>query len=103
MIKSLLLNRLFKSNPALFWLWFKLYRSRKGVRIKWFNKETLFIFDGYPRSGNTYLFHLLKEIYSETQMVHHFHTVASIKIAKQKRIKILILIREPLESISSNY
>ena len=97
------LRKLFMSKPFFFYLWYKLYRSKKKLKPKWFNKETTFYFDGYPRSGNTYMIFLMKEIYDEKNIIHHFHTIAPLKVALKKKIKSLIIIRNPIESVSSSY
>lgn len=101
MINSI--RNIFRTNPYLFIFWYKVYRSRKGVKLKWFNENTDLYFDGYPRSGNTFMLHLMRGIYDDKNMIHHFHTVSSLKIAFKKNIKSIILIRNPNDSISSYY
>jgi hypothetical protein len=97
------IRQYFKQNKILFYLWYKIYRSRQGTTINWFNKSTNFYFDGYPRSGNTFMLHLLRGVYQNQSIVHHFHAIAPLKIALSKNIKSIIIFREPSESISSNY
>ncbi len=97
------LRILFTTNPYLYFIWFKVYRSNRGLTIKWFNNQSKIYFDGYPRSGNTFLAHLMRAIYDDKKIIHHFHAVAPLKIAFKKYIKSIIIIRDPKDSISSNY
>ena len=97
------LRTLFSTNPYLYFIWFKIYRSNRGLKIKWFNNQSKIFFDGYPRSGNTFLAHLMRAIYNDKNIIHHFHAVAPLKIALNKNIKSVIIIRNPQDSISSNY
>lgn len=98
-----IIRNTFKSNPFLFWFWYKSYRSKNGLKINWFSDKTDFYFDGYPRSGNTYLLFLLSGIYKNNHIVHHFHAIAPLKIALGKDLKSIIIIRNPADAISSNY
>lgn len=59
--------------------------------------------DGYPRSGNTYSLHLIKTLYPDLGLVHHFHAIAPIKIALKKKIPVFILVRDPMNAITSWY
>lgn len=97
------LRNLFRSQPFLFKLWFKIYRSKRGLKIKWFDEDSKIYFDGYPRSGNTFLAHLMRAIYDDKKIIHHFHTVAPLKIALKREIRSIIIIRDPKEALSSNY
>lgn len=97
------MKKLIKSNPFLFSLWYHFYRKHRGVKINYFNSETKFLIDGYPRSGNTFAVSLTKNIFNEKNFLHHFHAIAPIKISLNKDIPVFILIREPKEAITSNY
>ncbi len=91
------------SQPLLYSIWFKLYRSKHGVKINWLDRNTTIFFDGYPRSGNTFMYFLFGKIYDIDIIAHHYHAIAPLKIALKKRIKSIIIIREPIEAIASNY
>jgi len=96
-------KKLAKENKYLFWLWFTVYRKNKGTKISYINKDTNIYIDGYPRSGNTFFIHLVKELFPFINSVHHLHAIAPLKIAMNKGIPIIILLREPQEAIASNY
>lgn len=97
------MKKVVKSNPILFELWYHLYRKNRGVKIGYFNSKTSFLLDGYPRSGNTFFAGLCKRIFNSDEFIHHFHAIAPIKIALNKRLPIFILLRELGEAISSYY
>ena len=97
------LRKQFQSQPLLYYFWFKLYRSNGGIKKQWFDKRISFYFDGYPRSGNTFMAHLINSIYDNEKILHHYHVIAPLKIALRNKIKSIIIIREPQECISSNY
>lgn len=90
-------------NMVLYYLWFKFVRQRTGLSIGFFDQDTNVYIDGYPRSGNTFLIHLTKQLLSGLNSVHHLHKIAPIKIAIVKDLPVFILIRNPLDAISSNY
>lgn len=92
-----------RRNPVLFKLWYYLYRKNRGVTIDFFRPETVLYLDGYPRSGNTYSLHLIRSLWPDIHFVHHFHAIAPIKIALRRNIPVYILVREPLNSITSWY
>jgi len=94
---------LVKWNPGLFFLWYQFYRKNRGVPLNYFSEETILYFDGYPRSGNTFGIHLIKNSWPDLNVVHHFHSIAPIKIAIRKEIPIFILVRDPDEAICSRY
>lgn len=98
-----MLRNLIKSSPFLFFLWYHLWRKNRGVKIEYFNKQTVLYLDGYQRSGNTYSLHLIKTIWPSIKFIHHFHAIAPIKIALKKNLPVFILLRDPLNSISSRY
>lgn len=73
------------------------------MKPNWFSNKTELHFDGYPRSGNSFLAHLIREILKDVKTVHHLHKVAPIKISLHKNIPVYILIRHPKDAITSNY
>ena len=97
------MKTLIEENKFYFRLYYHLYRKHRGIKPNWFSRETELYFDGYPRSGNTFLRHLTREIMPDIIAVHHFHKVAPIKIALEKKLPVYILTRNPKEAITSNY
>jgi len=97
------ITRLFSDNPFFYKLYFHLVRKHKGMKPNYFTSDTELYFDAYPRSGNTYFLHLVRNIFPETKTVHHLHKIAPLKIAMRKKLILIILFRDPSECISSNY
>lgn len=95
--------RFFFEVPFFYKIYFHVIRKHRGITPVYFNSETDYYFDGYPRSGNTYFGHLVLNIFPEKNAVHHLHSIATIKIAIKKGLPVFILIRNPQDSISSNY
>jgi hypothetical protein len=87
-------------NAILYKLWFKKCGKSK---LKLPNRKDSFYFAGYPRSGNTYFTKLISAVLPELIFSHHLHTVGAIKLAFQSKLPVLIIIREPLESVASLY
>lgn len=98
-----MIERVLKSNLVLFKIWYYLYRKHRGSKINYVSASTELYFDGYPRSGNTFGVYLIKTLWPELQIVHHFHAIAPIKEAVKKHINIFLLIRDPKDAISSWY
>ena len=73
------------------------------MKINWFSKKTVFFYDGYPRSGNTFLQMLIKNVYDKIDVVHHFHSIGAIKVALAKGVPTFIIYRDPKNAITSNY
>jgi hypothetical protein len=97
------LKKIVSSNILLYYLWFILVRKRKGLDIDFFRRDTDVFIDGYARSGNTFIIHLVRSLLPELNSVHHLHAVAPIKIALLLNLPAFILIRDPMNCISSKY
>lgn len=98
-----MLRRIFSDNPGFYRIYYHLIRKNRGIRPSFFTSETNIYYDGYPRSGNTFLNQLIIHVFPDLNAVHHLHKVAPIKIALNKDIPAFILIRNPDDAISSNY
>jgi len=88
-----------KKHTILYKIWFYLKSNKPMTSLP--NKKNLFFLTGYPRSGNSYFKNLLNYLNSKLNFCSHLHTIASIKIALKIRIPVYVIIRQPLESISS--
>ena len=47
--------------------------------------------------------HLIKTLWPDLPIVHHFHAIAPIKIALKNKIPVFILVRDPMNAITSWY
>ena len=90
-------------NKSLYTAYYHLYIRHKYKRLPWFSKETQIYYDGYPRSGNTFLDYIFRNVFKKIKSTHHFHKIAPIKIAFDKQIPVFILIRKPFDAITSYY
>jgi len=94
------LRQFARSNILLYSIWYNLGRTRSKVRLP--QKGDDFFFTGYPRSGNTYLANLLWTV-GNLKFASHLHTVAAIKIAIKRNLKIVVTIRNPFDAVSSSF
>ncbi len=82
-------------------------RLRNRYRDIVVSKKTIIVVEGFPRSANTFAFHIFRKsllkmnIDSLGKIGHHIHTTAQIKTALKKKIPILVIIRSPEEAIAS--
>ena len=63
--------------------------------------DTDICIEGFPRSGNTFLYKLVKELNPELKTANHKHSVGHIKHAFYLNKPVIILIRDPLDAITS--
>jgi len=97
------IKKIFKTNSILYYYWFNMFRKAESNSLRLPESGDDLYFDGYPRSGNTYSYWLLVYFYPNLKITHHLHTIGALKIAIQKKIKCLIIIRNPLDCVSSFY
>jgi hypothetical protein len=100
MISSL--KTLFKTKTLLYKIWFYLNKKNLSTHIRLPDNRDDFYFEGYPRSGNTYVYGLMKSLYPETKSCSHLHTIAGLKIAQTKGVPAIVIIRQPEDAIASN-
>jgi hypothetical protein len=96
---------LLKSNELGFKAWYNFYfRPRKDIsKRNYFTNSTKIFIAGFPRSGNTYATFLLRNIFQDFEFSHHFHTTGAIKVALSQKIPVLVLVRDPKNTITSFY
>ena len=73
----------------------------RGLKVAFPDRHTDLHLTGFPRSANTYCKQLVKEVFSDLQIVTHIHTISSLKIALRHKAKIILLLRSPLSTTSS--
>lgn len=95
-----IVRALFMSEPVLYGLWNSFFDKRKNKRNLPKASDKYFV-DGYPRSGNTFTKGFIHYCYPDIIANHHFHTIAPLKMALNYKLKILVLFRDPVDSISS--
>ena len=57
--------------------------------------------EAYPSSANSYLCNLIKALNREIDIAHHTHSIANIKLAFRYNVPVVVIIRNPIEAISS--
>jgi hypothetical protein len=97
------IKSLISRNKYFYVLYYHLIRKNIGIKPTWFSKDTRVYYDGYPRSGNTFFNHIFRNVFKEIKSVHHLHKIAPVKIALNKKLPVIILIRNPKDAIASNY
>ena len=99
-------ERVVQNQPALWLLWFTLYRSRRGVPVTRPSRSASLHLDGYPRSGNTFLTNLIRHAFPalrSNELVHHLHSISALRLSERYGTPIFILVRYPRDAIVSNY
>ena len=77
--------------------------EEKNKKLKLPEKGDSLYFDGYPRSGNTYTFGLIYRVFPSLHcnVSHHLHAKIPLKMALNKNVKSIIIIRKPDDAIVS--
>jgi hypothetical protein len=96
--RKMSLKSITKSNILLYRLWILIDNGKRKLPE---NNDNWY-FDGYPRSGNTFSKGLFLNIHPELNGTSHLHCIAGLKIALKKKIRTVIIFRDPLQSILSN-
>ncbi len=93
------IRQIIRSEPNIYkiFLYFK-----NGYTYKLPNKNTDIHLTGYQRSGNTFATKIIENIFSEYTFVTHFHSISSIKSAFNYDVPVIVLIRNPVDSVLSS-
>lgn len=84
------------------WERWKLANGKSQAPSIVITPETQIVLDGFPRSGNSYLFALMAVTQSsELKMAHHLHSVAHIKESVRRRLPTVVIARDPREAVLS--
>ncbi len=75
--------------------------STPGIDKRMVTKDTDICLEGFPRSGNTFLFHSFKFYNPDTKIAHHVHAEIQFIRAIKFGVPCVIVIREPLETLAS--
>lgn len=65
--------------------------------------STQLCIEGYPSSANSYTYHLFRVLFPEIKLSHHTHSYANVSIALEQNIPSIVLLRNPLDCISSRH
>ena len=89
-----------KSSRLITKIYFLIYRN-KGSKSK-ISKSTELLIDGPMRSANHFALFYIKK-FNNISISHHFHSPGSIRLAYEKKIPTLLLIRNPIDQIASTF
>ena len=66
------------------------------------SRNTDLVVEGFPRSGNTFLYSLIvAATRSDARIAHHTHGVAAFRLASRWKIPCVIVVREPAPAVAS--
>lgn len=66
------------------------------------DKNTQLLIEGWPRSGNTFAEQAFRMSQTrEVKLAHHFHAPAQVMAAVRRRLPVLVIIRDPVDSVCS--
>lgn len=89
-----------RGSPALYRLFLTL-RGLDSASILPTVDDRFFI-TGYQRSGNSYSKKLCEKLFPSVKFASHVHTVASLKMALDLGVPVVVLIRDPDNSVASS-
>jgi hypothetical protein len=83
-------------------LYAAVMRWRKRGRRLLLRNDTDLVIEGFPRSGNTFAVIAFQSVQpAEVRMAHHLHAPAHVVLAARRGIPTLVVVRRPLDAISS--
>ncbi len=85
-------------NPVIYYTFFAKKYPFDQMAV---SKKTELCIEGFPRSGNSYAVVAFKLANPEIKVGHHLHVPAQIKKACLLNIPCLVIIRNPLDAVSS--
>lgn len=88
-----------RNYPVIF---YKLMRLRRRYRELLINADTEVVIEGYPRSANTFAVAAFQIAQARAiQMGRHTHAIAQLKEAVRRGLPTIVLIRKPVDAVSS--
>ena len=93
--------RLFIKRTPLIYAPAKILMDLRGKR-KLCGKKTHLCIEGYPSSANSFTYTLCRFLNPSLRIAHHCHSVANIKLGLRHDAFTLVLLRNPVDAISSN-
>lgn len=91
-------RNLVRAHPALY----RPYLQLRGSSVEFPDAQTRLHVTGYPRSANTSTFFIFRELIDERRLTSHNHTVADLKMARRHGVDTIVMLRQPLDAISSH-
>ena len=92
-------RRIIRNSARLYSLYCKI--RGKSTNDFFPDADTNLHLTGYPRSANTFAVNLLRALDPDLRVTSHGHVIATLKTAKKFGVKTVVLIRRPLDAVSS--
>lgn len=87
-----------RSNPFVYAV-FALQPKYRKIRFR--KSRTEMVIDGFPRSGNSWLYNAIDYLYPTRSLAHHMHSLVPISLGLRKGVPVYVPIRGPIDSITS--
>ena len=78
-----------------------IFKKMKGRYPHYALEDSQICIEGFPRSGNTFIVATIQRWNPGIKISHHSHLASNVKYAVDHNIPTIVLIREPLEAVSS--
>ncbi|WP_062566042.1 hypothetical protein [Pseudoalteromonas shioyasakiensis] len=92
-------RRFLALKPFLFNIFYSLSKHYRNELLV--NAKTDIVIEGYPRSANTHAVVVTENTFDNINIAHHMHSEAQVLNAFKLNVPILVIIREPLDSVLS--
>ncbi len=73
----------------------------RDITYRLAGKNSDFCLEGYPSSGNSFLYTVLMHLKGDLEIASHSHSVANIKAALARDLPSVVVIRHPVDAIAS--
>lgn len=93
------IRRLIRNSPILYPLYVSCVLRKRTINFP--NSATQLHLTGFPRSGNTYCFNLMRCELPDIRVSTHIHTISSIRLAFRHNVPIVVIVRSPEETVVS--
>lgn len=85
-----------------FYLYKLVFNAKKNDRKLLISENTEVVIEGFPRVGNTFFVLSFQNLCMESlHIAHHVHLTCQIKQGLKKNLPIIVLIRDPIDSVLS--
>jgi hypothetical protein len=81
---------------------YQLYSRIVGNDIEMPDKNTDLHITGFPRSATTLMLYIFRESVQNIKVTSHIHTIADLKKAISENVCTVVMLRDPMESVSSS-
>lgn len=93
------MRRIIRNNPVLYPLYVR-YVVKNRTAIFPSSRTKLHI-TGFPRSANTYCYNVVKQVFPALCISTHIHTIASIRLAFKWDVPVVLIVRDPINTVAS--